>query len=116
MLNINMEFRRGILFIRLSGDLTKKTVNQLKTEVTDLIKDNGIRNIVFNMNNLNKIDLAGISNLYYNYEISQNNHGKSLICGVKNSIVKDRITKSRLMHYMCEISDELSAFKVIDNH
>lgn len=113
MLNINLEFRKGILFIRLSGELTKKTVDKLNKEVTNLIESCGIRNLVFNMDNLNSIDMAGISNLYYNYELCQNNHGRSLLCGLKHEIVRERIKKSRLMHYMYEVTDELSAFNVI---
>lgn len=113
MLNINLEFRKGILFVRLSGELTKKTVNLLKKEVTTLIKANGIRHVVYNMNNLNAIDLAGISNLYYNYELVQNNHGQTLMCGIKNVLIQERIERSRLLHYILEISDELKAFQII---
>ena len=52
MLDINMECRKGILFIRLGGELTKETVGKLNTEVTELVKEAGIRNIVFNVENL----------------------------------------------------------------
>lgn len=49
MLDINYEIRKGILFIRLGGVLNKNTVSKLQNEVTDMIKDNGIRNVVFNL-------------------------------------------------------------------
>ena len=55
MLDINFEFRRGVLFIRLRGILTKNTVKELDSEVTTLIRDNGIRNVVFNVSELSKI-------------------------------------------------------------
>ena len=69
MLDINMECRKGILFIRLGGELTKETVGKLNTEVTELVKEAGIRNIVFNVENLISIDMKGISTLFYNYEL-----------------------------------------------
>ncbi len=114
MLNIDIEFRKGILFIRLKGILTKDTVNKLNNDVTSLIKDNGIRNIVFNISNLDLIDIKGINALLYNYEIVKSNNGKSCVCGINNSLVSHRIKNSRLLKYMYEASDELGAFNIIN--
>lgn len=113
LLNINLEFHKGILFVRLDGILDINTVSKLDNEVTNLIKENGIRNIVFNMSNLNSIDCYGINGLLDNYKISKINKGKSLVCGL-NGLVKQRITNSRLLKYMYEASDELSAVNVIN--
>lgn len=114
MLGINIEFHKGILFIRLDGNLDKNTVSKLKSEVTTLIKDNGIRNTVFNISNLNSIDCYGINALLNNYEICRDNNGKSLVCGINNNLVRHRINNSRLLKYMYETSDELSAINVIN--
>ena len=113
VLEINMEFRKGILFIRLSGILDRTTISKLNTEVTELVKDNGIKNIVFNIDGLKSIDLKGINSLLYNYELSRMNDGKAMLCGINNSLVRYRINNSRLLNYMYEVSDELSAIKVI---
>ena len=114
MLDINMEFHKGILFVRLNGDLSKGTINKLNDSVTGFIKENGIRNIVYNINGLKNIDCYGINALLNNYEISKSNDGKSLVCGMKEDIVKHRIKNSRLLNYMYETSDELSAINVIN--
>ena len=114
MLDINYEFRKGILFIRLTGVLNKNTVSKLQNEVTDMIKDNGIRNVVFNVEELNVIDINGINSLLHNYELCHNNNGISLLCGLKNSLVRHRIENSRLLRYMNETSDDLSAFNIIN--
>lgn len=114
MLEINMEFRKGILFIRLNGELTKNTAWKLNQEVTDLVKETGIRNIVFNVENLTAIDMKGISTLFYNYELCKNNKGKSMLCGVNHTVVRNRIKNSRLLKYMYETSDELSAFHIFE--
>ena len=113
MLNINLEFHKGILFVRLDGILDKTTIDKLDVEVTNLIKENGIRNIVFNISNLNSIDCDGINKLLDNYELCKLNKGKSLVCGL-NGIVKQRINNSKLLKYMYEASDELSAVNVIN--
>lgn len=111
MLEINMEFRKGILFVRLIGELSKNTYQKFEEEVTLLIKQNGIRNVVFNIEQLNKIDMKGISFLYYNYELCNYNNGKILLCGLNDDRVKMRIKHSRLLKYMYEVSDELSAIR-----
>ena len=97
MLDINFEFRKGVLFIRLIGKLDRNTVSKLKTEVTDMIKDNGIRNVVFNLSSLESIDMKGINSLLYNYELCRNNKGRTLICGIDNPLVKHRINNTRLL-------------------
>ena len=69
MLDINIEFRKGIAFIRLAGILNKTTVGKMNDEVTDMIRDNGIRNVVFNISEIDYIDVKGINTLLYNYEL-----------------------------------------------
>jgi len=114
MLDINFEFRRGVLFIRLRGVLTKKTVKKLDSDVTTLIRDNGIRNVVFNVSELSRIDLKGISRLFYNYEICKMNRGVSLLCCVDNDNIHEKIKSTRLLKYMVDVHDELSAFSFIE--
>ena len=114
MLDVQTEIRKGILFIRLSGQLNKNTINILNHEVTDLIKDNGISNVVFNLETLDEIDIKGINTLYYNYELITRNQGKSMICNLNNKQVRNCINKNRLLNYMTEISDELSALTYVN--
>lgn len=114
MLEVQTEIRKGILFIRLKGQLNKDTVHTLEHEVTDLVKDNGISNIVFNLEHLDSIDIKGINALYYNYELVTRNEGKSMLCNLKNSLVRHRINNSRLLNYMNETSDELTALTMIN--
>lgn len=114
MLDINMEFHKGILFIRLSGSLNENTIDKLKSEVTSFIKDNGIRNIVYNISKINDIDCYGINALINNYNICKENNGQALVCGMRDGLVKHRIKNSRLLNYMYEASDELSALNIIN--
>ena len=59
MLKINTKFYDGIMFIRLDGILSKKEVYKFKKEVTNIIRENKIRKVVFNLANLNYIDKYG---------------------------------------------------------
>ena len=113
MLNVGTEFREGILFVRLKGDLNKDTIYKLNKKVTNLVKDNGIRNLVFNLSNLKSIDIKGINTLFYNYELCKNLDGRSLMCG-NNDNIRKKLKKSRLVNYIYETTDELSAMKILN--
>ena len=113
MLNVGTEFRKGIFFVRLKGDLNKDTVYKLNKRVTNIVKKSGIRNIVFNFSNLRSIDTKGINSIFYNYELVRENDGRSLFCG-NNDNIRNKLKSSRLINYVYEISDELTAFKILN--
>ena len=113
MLDTIIEFRKGILFVRLRGHLNKNTINKLNKKVTKVVTDNGIRNIVFNFTNLKSIDIKGINTIFYNYELCKNNEGRSLMCG-NNDNIRKKLKKSRLINYVYETQDELSAIKILN--
>lgn len=114
MLNIDMEFKKGVLFVRLNGILDEKTVDKLNDEVTELIRDNGVNNIVFNIEGLSTIDSYGINALLKNYELCHKERGQTLLCGIENPLVKYRLNNSRILKYMYETSDELTAIDIIN--
>lgn len=113
MLTITTEFRRGILFVRLRGTLDKETIYKFNKKVIRVIKESGIRNVVFNFSNLKHIDMKGINLIFYSYELCKSNDGRSLMCG-NNDKIRKRLKKSRLINYVYEISDELSAIKLMN--
>ena len=112
MLEITTECRKGIFFVRLKGTLDKTTTDILRKEITSLVKENEIRNILFNLNEVTKIDIKGISELYYNFELCKKNNGMSLLCGINENIFKT-IKNSRITKYMNEIANELNAFDLL---
>ena len=100
MLNINMEFRKGILFIRLNGSLNKENIN-------NIIEPNGFKYIVFNLDKLYSIDNYSINYFLKINKLLNKKKGKLFICD-KNSnknIIFDEIPK---------ISNELEAFKLCE--
>lgn len=113
MLNVKTEFRKGIFFVRLRGHLNKYTAIKINNKVIKVIKKNKIYNIVFNFSNLKSIDIKGIHSILYSYEICKRNSGVSFLCG-NNDNIKSRLKKSRLINYVYEIPNELSAFKLIN--
>lgn len=109
MLEISYEFRKGILFIRLNGELTGITSEKLKKEITDMIEDNGITNVVFNITSLSLVDEVGIQSLEENFKICKKNHGNALLCGI-NKEIKKILLKSIWFDKTIFIDNELNAF------
>lgn len=111
MLNIEINFKQGILFIRLIGVLNKETSNLLEDELIYVVKNNGIKNVVFNVSGLNELDIDGINTMLNCYNFI-NYNGKILLCDIPKNI-NDTIYSSRLSKYIDNIKDEISALKLI---
>lgn len=109
MLDISYEVRKGILFIRLEGELTKDTSKKIKEEITDMIEDNGIKNVVFNIEGLSKVDEMGIQSLQENFDICKENQGSAFLCGIDRK-KKGEILLNKITNDVTWIDNELSAF------
>lgn len=113
MLKTVLEFRKGVLFVRLDGVLTKETVCHLKADVVYKIKEGGIRNVVLNLKKLKNIDFKGMNTILYMYELCRDNHGKLLICGLEDSYVYEKLQKNNLLKYLVQINNEINAFDLV---
>ena len=81
MLDIDMEFKKGILIVRLKGKLDNETSFVLDNDLRCLILNNGIKYLLFNVSRLDYIDERGFSVIKNNYFNILKNNGKMLICG-----------------------------------
>lgn len=79
MLNINIEFSKGVLFVRLSGILNKDNSNNIKNNIIDILLKSGIKYLVFNLEEL--IKLNDISLFEVCEKIIKKNNGKMIVCG-----------------------------------
>ena len=113
MLKIIMEFRKGILFVRLYGKLIKDTTVEFQNEVINKIQKNGLHMVVVNIEGLEELDLKGMNSLLYCYESCKNNKGTALLCGGTKDIIKQRLNKGRVFNYMTQIKNELDALNKI---
>lgn len=102
MLNINIEFTKGVLFVRLDGTLNNRNGKGVESTITNIINDGGIRFLVFNVSNL-KIK-SGISIFENCKKLIGINDGKMLMCGLNNDINIDCYER---------VQDELSALRVL---
>ena len=99
MLRTSMEFRRGILFIRLKGDLNKNTIRG--------VIDEDFKYIVLNIDNMYSIDSYSIKYINKLYKSLENNKSKIIICDKFN-------IGGRLLKEIPKIDNEYDAFKLFE--
>ena len=94
-----MEFRKGILFIRLKGDLNKDTIKG--------IIDKDFKYVVLNIDDMYSIDSYSIKYLNKIYRLYENNNNKFIIW--------DKFNVSRkLLRDIPKINREYDAFKLFE--
>ena len=99
MLKTNMEFRKGILFIRLKGDLNKNTIRG--------VIDKDFKYIVLNLDNMYSIDSYSIDYINRFYHRLESLSGKMIICDKFN-------VSRRLLKDIPQIENEFDAFELFE--
>ena len=97
LLKTNMEFRKGIIFIRVKGDLNKSTIRG--------VIDRDFKYIVLNIDDMYSIDTYSIKYLNKIYKLYEKNNNKFIICD------KFNISK-KLLKDIPKINREYDAFKL----
>lgn len=113
MLKINMEFRKGVLFVRLNGELTHNTTGKFNKIVTKKIEKGKISTVVFNIDLLKDIDIKGINCLFYIYEMCYKENGKVFLNGGNIEVI-GLLKKMKVYKYMHKISSELEVFDLVE--
>lgn len=112
MIKINMEFKKGILFIRLSGSLTKSNNSEFRNTVFPIVLKNEFKYVVLNFLNLNTIDEIGIESLIDLNNIVESWKGKTSICNLNNEELKMKIFNSEISNCYYQTNNELTAVGV----
>ena len=110
MLDIDMEFKKGILMVRLNGILNGDTVELLKRDFEMIIKNNGIKYVLLNLKNLKYIDNYGLKAIENSYKQIIENKGKLIICGINKLFDKNNILTENLY----QVNEEVTAYKIVN--
>ncbi len=81
MLKVLMEFRKGILFVRLYGKLDDTTLDIFENDVKEVIIQSGIRYVVLNTYNLESISNEGIKQIKRLRRILKKTDGEFFLFG-----------------------------------
>lgn len=102
MQDVNIEFNRGVLFVRISGILDEINEEPIRKKVLEIIQEGGIKNLVFNVQNLQINGSVSIFKQCKN--IINANKGKMILCTNNNISLK----------YVDNAKDELEALRMIN--
>lgn len=109
MLKMDLEYERGILFIRLKGQLNSKSSYKINRYLIPVINKHKIKYIIYNLFNLKSIDQSGINAILNTKYAIKQQKGKIYLCKVN----KDIIAKIKRTHIKIT-SSELTALKMIE--
>ena len=110
MLDIDMEFKQGILIVRLKGIFNGDTCNLLRKDLELVIKDNGVKYVLLNLKQLNYIDNYGLDVIKNSYDQIIKNEGKLILCGI-DKIFNYNVN---LTDNLYQISEEVTAYDIVN--
>lgn len=109
-MDIDMLFEKGIFIVRLKGVLTKDNCNDLDIELSNLIRNNGIKYLLINLNDLTYIDESGVKIILDNYKYILENKGKMIVCGINKLFDYNACIAENFY----QVNDELAAFNLVN--
>lgn len=111
MLKIEIEYKRGILFVRLIGEVNKTTIKNMDI-VDNMIRRAGIKYLLINLEKVTIIRHDEIVSLISKYKNLIGDDGKLLICGYYDSLKLKVDVKDIDKIYWS--GKEISAFNIIN--
>ena len=102
MLKVDMEYDKGILYVRLKGILDRKVCYKINNYIVPVVLKHKIKYLVFNLGMLQDIDEAGLDALLNVKCAIRTNKGKICLCDVSDIIrlklkrIKMRIASNEL--------------------
>ena len=104
MLYMDLEYRKGVLFVRLDGNLTRKNTYKLNNYLTPVLLKHRIKFLVYNLFSVMKVDESGLDSLLRTKQAMKKNQGSIYLCEVPEHL-KRAVKRLRIK----ETENELSA-------
>ena len=107
LIDTDIEFRKGVLFIRINNNLKEKEYIASSNAIKELVSQIGIKYLVINFNEESVDNDFKLKLIINNYEYLKKISGKLLLCGNIDISLCNNL-------YIDKIDNELEAFKIID--
>lgn len=85
-LNIELEVKKDVLCIRLSGELDHHSADELRNLSVSKIENEGIRHIVLNLEHLSFMDSSGLGVILGRYKQIKQHEGEMVVCAISPPI------------------------------
>lgn len=109
MLKMDLEYKSGILFIRLKGDLKRNVNYKLNNYIVPVLIKHKIKYLIYNLKNLKSIDESGIDAILNTKCKIKKNKGIIYLCET-NEEIKERIKRLKIKNFR----DEQTALKKLE--
>ena len=107
LIDTDIEFRKGVLFIRINNTLKEKEYVASSNAIKELVSQIGIKYLAINFNEESVDNDFKLKLIINNYEYFKKISGKLLLCGNIDISLCNNL-------YIDKIDNELEAFKIID--
>ncbi len=108
MLNMDLEYNKGILFVRLKGNLNRKSSYKLNNYLLPVLLKHKIKYLVYNLYEREGVDESGIDAILNTKCAIKSNKGKICLCEVSKEL-KRLIRRLRIK----SVEDERKVFDLI---
>lgn len=80
MLQVNYEYRGGVLFVRLEGSLDSRNIYLLSNSIKQVIRIGGIKYVVINVN-----EVVALNDSYIRFLIDDIKNSSVYLCGYNSN-------------------------------
>ena len=112
MFETNIEYKKGVLFVRISGSLDKTNSNKLRKDVIPLILENGFKYVVLNLNNVDVLDNYGIDVIDEINDAVLRFNGKTTLIDSKK--IESKIKGTLIDNILYKVKNERTALGVFE--
>lgn len=103
MLKMDLEYKSGILFIRLEGKLTKRSNHKIYNYINPVLIKHKIKYVIYNLEKLKLIDEYGTDAILSSKCMVKKNKGKIYLCNVSKEVYV-KIKRLRIKDFSSEVS------------
>ncbi|MFE6076133.1 anti-sigma F factor antagonist [Paenibacillus sp. NPDC057886] len=87
-LHVEMEHHRGILIVRLSGELDHHTADMVRMQMDEAIQRRQCEHLILSLKDLQFMDSSGLGVILGRYKLIKNKGGKMVVCDVNPPVYR----------------------------
>lgn len=111
--HVTTEQRRGVLIVRLSGELDHHAAEMVRMELDDVIMRGRAEHLVLSLKELQFMDSSGLGVILGRYKLIRGKGGKMAVCDA-SAPVKRLLEMSGLFKIMSVYDDENAALSDLE--
>lgn len=87
-MHVNMEHHRGVLIVRLSGELDHHTADLVRMQMDEAIQRRQCEHLILSLKDLQFMDSSGLGVILGRYKLIKNKGGKMVVCDVNPPVYR----------------------------